>query len=53
MRYESDSVEDNYGEIMWIEKEEGEIRKLLDSADRSYHYGIIVGSWFYENGLRL
>ena len=51
MRYESDSVEDSYGEILWIGKEEGEIRKLLDSADNSGHYGIVHGISFYENSL--
>ncbi|MCL2754495.1 MAG: hypothetical protein FWD35_02105 [Oscillospiraceae bacterium] len=51
MRYESDSIEDDYGEILWIGNDELELNKRLTSADVTGHYGIIHGAWYYENSL--
>ena len=54
MRYESDSIEDRYGEILWIGKDGKEMNRqlnLADASDTPGRHGIVLGSWFYENSL--
>jgi len=51
MRYDSDSIEDRNGEILWIGTDENEMKRQLDLAENLGRHGIVLGSWFYENSL--
>jgi hypothetical protein len=49
MKYESDSIEERCGEILWIGTDGNEMDSKLNSLEPTGHYGIVQGSWYYEN----
>jgi len=51
MRFERDSVEDMYGEVLWVGVDEAEAYRQLGLIEDSGSYGVIPGSGYYKNSL--
>lgn len=51
MKYDSDSIEEMDGEILWVGKDPEGMDNLFNSPNRSGNYRIVMGISFYENSL--
>jgi hypothetical protein len=52
MRFDDDStIENMYGEVLWIGEDEGEAYKQLGLKEDSGRYGVVPGSDYYMNSL--